>query len=70
MKPTERQVSIIGFDVDVGSYDYGAYLYPSFNGNVEFPATKKGFKALYHYLRTVRWMDEMMADMKKVMVSL
>ena len=53
-----RQVIICGHKVDVNNYGDATYLYPSFNGNVEYRANHKEFRKLSHYLRTVNWLSK------------
>ncbi|MCK9544585.1 MAG: hypothetical protein M0R03_21400 [Novosphingobium sp.] len=55
----KRTINILGFDVDVVNFGYASYLYPQFNGNVEYKLNKEGFKELYSYLRRVKWIREL-----------
>lgn len=54
----KRVINILGFDVDIVDFGYASYLYPQFNGNVEYKLNKEGFKELYSYLRRVKWAKE------------
>lgn len=49
----KKQLNILGFDVELVNFGYSSYLYPCFNGNVEYKADKNGFKELYSYLRSI-----------------
>ena len=52
--------NIYGFKVEMIDFGYAKFLYPSFNGNAEYPANCKGWKQLCSYLRTILWMDKIM----------
>jgi len=54
-----RTIEIDGFIVEVMDFGYAQYYYPSFNGNAEFKVSSKGFKVLRHYLRTVKWLNNL-----------
>jgi hypothetical protein len=56
----KRTINILGFDVDIIDFGYASYLYPQFNGNVEYKLNKEGFKELYSYLRRVKWIKEIL----------
>jgi len=56
----ERKIVVDGFNVTVNDFGYAKYFYPSFNGDAEFKVSKKGFKELRHYLRTVKWLELLM----------
>ncbi len=53
-----RTIEVDGFKVDVMNFKYAQFYYPQFNGNAEFKVSSKGFKALRHYLRAVKWARE------------
>lgn len=59
----DRRIIINGFDVDVVNFGRVSFYYPAFNGNAEFPVTSKGFRQLSHYLRFVKHVKEMMANL-------
>ena len=54
---TYRQIELCGFKVDVNNYGDATYLYPSFNGNREYRANRKGLKDLSRFLRYVKRID-------------
>ena len=55
----KRSINICGFNVEVYDFGYASYMYPEFNGNAEFEISRKGFKELSHYLRTIIWMNNL-----------
>jgi len=55
----KRTINVCGFMVHVYGFSYASYYYPDFNGDAEFPVTSKGFRQLSHYLRTVKWADNL-----------
>jgi len=61
----KRIIIVYGYNVELWSYRTASYLYPSFNGNAEFKATKDGFKELCRYLRNIRWMDNLITKSLK-----
>lgn len=65
-----RTITIAGFDVEIWKFDKQLFYYPSFNGNAEFRANKKGFRELYRYLRTVKRHDILMEKFGKLKISL
>jgi hypothetical protein len=58
-----RTINIFGFDVEVWNFGYAQYYYPAFNGNAEFKVNSNGFKQLRHYLKTVRWANNIVQNM-------
>ena len=50
-----RTVNILGFAVDIYSFDGKQYYYPQFNGDAEFLVNKQGYKRLKSYLKNVLW---------------
>jgi hypothetical protein len=55
-----RTFILHGYTIDVYSYEYATFMYPSFNGNAEFKATNTGFRALSHYLRLINYIKDLM----------
>lgn len=53
-----REILIQGFKVELYRFSYASFLYPSFNGDAEFFATKEGYKKLCHYLRFIKFARE------------
>lgn len=61
-KITKRKLKVAGYNVTVVNFGYASYYYPDFNGNAEYPVTSKGYRALSHYLRTIKWVDNLTKD--------
>ncbi len=57
-----RTIEVAGFKVDVYKFSYASFYYPQFNGNAEFKVNTKGFRELSHYLRTVKYFNEIMSS--------
>jgi len=49
----ERRIIVEGFNCTVINFGYATFIYPDFNGNAEFKASRQGFKKLKSYLRTI-----------------
>jgi hypothetical protein len=54
-----KTIEVSGYKVEVHNFGYSSFYYPSFNGNAEFPVSSKGFRQLSHYLRTVKWLSNL-----------
>ena len=54
----KRTINVLSFNVDIYDFGYASFFYPSFNGNAEYPVTKKGYKDLTRYLRNILWIKE------------
>ncbi len=52
-----RTVNLFGYTIEIYNFGYASYMYPSFNGNAEFPVTSKGFRRLSSYLRTIKFFN-------------
>ena len=61
----KKQIEILNFKIDVYDFGYASYFYPSFNKNIEFKVSKKGYKQLANYLRTIRWIDQIDQKLRK-----
>lgn len=59
----KRRIEILGYEVIVIDFGYSQYYYPAFNGDAEFKVNSKGFRELSHYLRTVKWADNIMKNL-------
>lgn len=54
-----REIIVCGFKVEIHHFGYASFYYPAFNGNAEFKVTSKGYRQLSHYLRTVKWLQNL-----------
>jgi len=52
---------LLGYPIEIYNFGYASFMYPSFNEDAEFRVSKQGFKRLYHYIRTVKWLNEQMS---------
>jgi hypothetical protein len=52
-----KTFNLLGFIIEVYTYSYGSFMYPSFNGDAEFRVNKQDFKRLSSWLRTIKWYD-------------
>lgn len=59
MHNLKRTIEVDGYEIDVMDFGYAQFYYPKFNGDAEFKVSSQGFKALRHYLRTVRWANNL-----------
>jgi hypothetical protein len=57
-----RQFELFGYKIDVYKFGKRQFMYPLFNGNAEYEVSKKGFKELKHYIRTMVWADQIMQE--------
>lgn len=55
----QREIEVAGSKVEVHNFGYASFYYPSFNGNAEFKVNAKGYRALSHYIRTVKYFRKM-----------
>ena len=57
-----RSFTLFGYQIDVYNFGYATYMYPTFNGNAEFPVTKKGYKQLVSYLKDLIWINNIISQ--------
>jgi len=55
----ERKITVLGIQVAVVGFTYGAFYYPDINRNAEFPCTARGFRQLHSYIRTVEFLKKL-----------
>jgi len=56
----KKEITLFGFKVQIMQFGKAQFFYPTFNGNAEFKVSKKGFKELTHYLRSVNYHDRLL----------